>query len=421
MGLQSYPKLTSIPDSVDYVIVAIPARFMLDLLDECAAKGVKAVQIFTAGFSETGEDEGKKLENEMTKRAKEGGFHIIGPNCIGIYSPDHRIPYGPMYFEAEAGSVGFLSHSGGVAGHLIDDGIRRGVRFSKVVSFGNGCDLDNCDYLEYFAVDHETRIIGAYLEGAKDSRRLLHQIKEISKIKPMVIWKGGRTQAGSHTAASHSGSMAGSEIIWKAAMKQAGAIKVESHEELVDTILALLHLSWFEGNRVAVIAGLYGGGGGACVASSDAFTSEGLEVPPFTDETRSELRTILPEAGCILRNPLDVGSIGGILELLNRSIELVLADRLIDILIIQVPVDYLLGLGSKKIFEDTLEILVNHREIQSKPVIVLSPHGSAVSERLEFEKRLAGAKIPTYPTFEQAAKAIANVNWYFRFHRSQNV
>ncbi|MDY7032065.1 MAG: hypothetical protein SVY10_09195 [Thermodesulfobacteriota bacterium] len=98
-----------------------------------------------------------------------------------------------------------------------------------------------------------------------------------------------------------------------------------------------------------------------------------------------------------------------------------LADRLIDILIIQVPVDYLLGLGSKKIFEDTLEILVNHREIQSKPVIVLSPHGSAVSERLEFEKRLAGAKIPTYPTFEQAAKAIANVNWYFRFHRSQNV
>lgn len=416
LGLRSYPKLTSILANVDYVIVSIPARFMLDLLDECATKGVKAVQIFTAGFSETGEEDGRRLEKEMAKKAKEGGFRIIGPNCIGVYSPACHMPYGPMHFLAEAGSVGFISHSGGVAGNLIDEGIRRGIRFSKVVSFGNGCDLDNCDYLEYLALDPKTKIIGAYLEGAKDSQRLFKLIKEISKTKPMIIWKGGRTPAGAQTAASHSASLAGSDIIWKAALKQAGAIKVESHEELVDTILAFLHLPRFEGNRVAVIAGLYGAGGGASVASSDAFTSQSMEVPPFTDETRAKLKTIIPKAGSILRNPLDMGSVGSITEILSNTIELVLDDPLIDILVIQVPVDFLVGLASKKIFQDTIDIIVNFRKAQSKSIIVLSPHGSVVEERLEFERRLSDSRIAVYPTFERAARAIANVGIYSRFH-----
>jgi acyl-CoA synthetase (NDP forming) len=416
LGLRSYSKLTSIPADVDYVIVSIPARSILDLLDECATKGVKTVQIFTAGFSETGEEEGRRLEKEMARKAGEGRFRIIGPNCIGVYSPACHMPYGPMHFMADAGSVGFISHSGGVAGNLIDEGIRRGIRFSKVVSFGNGCDLDNCDYLEYFALDPETKIVGAYLEGAKDSQRLFRLIKEVSKTKPLIIWKGGKTPAGAQTAASHSASLAGSDTIWKAALKQAGAIKVESHEELVDTILAFLHLPRFGGNRVAVIAGLYGAGGGASVTSSDAFTSQGMEVPPFTDETRTKLKTIIPKAGSILRNPLDMGSVGGITETLSNTIELVLDDPLIDILIIQVPVDFLVGLASKKIFQDTLETIANFKKTKYKPIVLLSPHGSVIAERLEFEKTLSHAGIPAYPTFERAARAIANVSSYSRFH-----
>ena len=421
LGLRSYPKLTSISDKIDYVIVSIPAQFMLELLDECAEKGVKVVQIFAAGFSETGEHQGKMLEAEMVKKANAGGFRIIGPNCIGVYSPAHKVPFGPVYLPADAGSVGFISHSGGVAGHLIDDGVRRGIRFSKVVSFGNGCDLDNCDYLEYLANDPHTKIVGGYLEGARDSRRLFGLIGEISKIKPIVIWKGGRTAAGSQTAASHSGSMAGSDIIWKSAMKQAGAVEVKSHNELVDTILAFFYLSWFQGNRIAVIAGLYGAGGGACVAASDACSSVGLDVPPFKDETRAALKSILPKAGCILRNPLDVGSIGGVLSLLDKSIGLVLADHRMDILIIQVPVDFLLGFESKELFYETIELIVHHKKSQNKQIVVVSPHGSAVVERLEFEERLQDEGIPAYPTFERAAKAIANVNWYFGLHEQKNM
>jgi len=421
LGIKTYAKITSIPDSVDYVIVAIPARSVPDLLDDCADKGVKTVQIFTAGFSETGQDEGRRLEKVIEKKSRDGGFRIIGPNCIGVYSPAQRIPFGPMHFSVEAGPVGFISHSGGVAGNLIDDGIRRGVRFSKVVSFGNGCDLDDCDYLEYLAVDPDTGIVGAYLEGAKDSRRLFSLAKEISKVKPMIIWKGGRTPAGAETAASHSGSLAGSDIIWKAALRQTGVVKVENHEELVDTILGFLHFSGFAGKRISVVAGLYGAGGGASVASSDACTSLGLEVPPFTHETKAKLAAILPEAGSILRNPLDVGSIGANLEILNMAIGLVLTDPLIDILMIQVPVDFLVGLGSKKIFQDTIETVVSFRKNQTKPIILISPYGSAVTERLEFERKLSHANIPAYPTFERAAKTIVNLNQYYGFHGQQGM
>jgi acyl-CoA synthetase (NDP forming) len=165
---------------------------------------------------------------------------------------------------------------------------------------------------------------------------------------------------------------------------------------------------------VAVIAGLYGAGGGTSVASSDALTSQGMDVPPFTDETRAKLKTIIPKAGSILRNPLDMGSVGGIIEILSNAIELVLDDPLIDILIIQVPVDFLVGLASKKIFQDTIDIIVNFRKAQGKSIIVLSPHGSVIEERLEFERRVSDARIAVYPTFERAARAIANVSIYSR-------
>lgn len=417
LGLKAYPNLASIPDPVDYVIVSIPSKFILNLLDDCTSKGVKVVQMFTAGFSETGEDEGIRLEKEIVRKAAKGGFRIIGPNCIGVYSPAHDMPFGPMDFSVEAGSVAFVSHSGGVAGNLLDDGIRQGIRFSKVVSFGNGCDLDTVDYLEYLAVDPHTRIIGAYLEGARDGRRLLELIRDISMEKPMVIFKGGRTPAGAQTAASHSGSIAGLEDIWKAAMKQVGVVKVESHEELVDTILAFQHYPQFMGNRIGVIAGLYGGGGGASVVSSDACISQGLEVPSFSEKTRSELKAILPHAGSIFRNPLDMGSVGAMLNILQRTIEIVLADPLLDLLIIHIPIDYIYTF--KEICMGTADIVTKFRGSQSKPIVVISPHGSQVAPRLEFERKLCDAHIPTYPTFERAALAISNVNWYYRFRRAK--
>jgi len=416
-GLEAYPSLRDIPGPVDYVIVAIPAQFVLDLLDDCAAKGVKVVQFFTAGFSETGEEEGRRLEREMVKKAKEGGFRIIGPNCIGVYTPAHFMPYGPMEILGEAGPVAFISQSGGHAGNLLQEGLMRGIHFSKVVSFGNGCDLNSVDYLEYLAVDPETKIVGAYLEGVKDGRRFLHLAREISKTKPMIVWKGGKTEAGAEAAASHTGALAISDVIWSAVLRQAGVIKVESLEELADTLLTFQHFPPFLGDNVAIIAGLAGGGGGDSVYSTDACTSVGLNVPPFTEETRSSLKPILPAAGSILRNPLDMGGVGGTLEILERTMEIVVSDPRINIVIVNEHIDFLLRFLSKERLDGVNDILIRFRRSQGKPIVVVSRPGLAGAERIAVERKLSDAQVTIYPSLDRAAKAIANMNWYFRFHR----
>lgn len=414
-GLKAYPTVRDIPDPVDYVIVCIPAQHVLGVLDDCAARGVKVVQFFTAGFSETGEEQGRQLEREVVKKAREGGFRVIGPNCIGVYSPTNLMPYGPMPLLGKAGVVGFISQSGGHAGRIIDIGLRRGIYFSKAVSFGNGADLDSVDYLEYFAVDPETQIIGAYLEGVRQGRRFFQLAKELSKTKPIIIWKGGKTEVGAEAAASHTGSLAIPDTIWSAVLKQAGIIRVDSLEELADTLLTFQHFTPFLGQNVAIIAGLAGGGGGESVSSTDACASVGLSVPPFTDETRSKLKAILPPAGSILRNPLDMGGVGGILEILEKTMEIVVADPRIDLVIVNENMDELVMWVGRETLETMNDIFIRFRRI--KPLVIVSPPGFPNADRLTLEKKLSDAQIPVYPSLDRAAKAIANMNWYYRFHR----
>ena len=417
LGVRVFPSLSSIPETVDYVIVNIPKRFILDLLDECHTVGVKVAQIFSAGFSESGEAEGNELEMEIIQKAKSLGIRIIGPNCIGVYSPRQRMsPAWLLPPQAwEVGTVAFLCQSGGHTGFFIDLGLRRGIRFSKVVSFGNGNDLGSIDFLEYFGADPETKIIGAYLEGMKDGPRFLQLVREISQTKPIVIWKGGITDAGARTAASHTASLAGSDVVWRAGLKQSGAIKVESVEELADTILAFQQIRGFEGNRVAVIGGLVGAGGGASVAAADACVRQGLDVPVLTEQTISRLKQILPAEGSIYQNPVDVGAVVAMdLKRFADAVEAVFADPNVDVVIIHVPVTVLSLFFDKESLSPLIDILVNLRMTQGKPLIILSPSAPTGAGE-ELEKRCFEARIPTYPTFEQAAKAIANVIQYWKF------
>lgn len=414
-GLKAYPSVRDIPAPVDYVIVSIPAQHVLGVLDDCATNGVKVVQFFTAGFSETGEEEGRRLEMEMVRKARDSGFRIIGPNCIGVYSPRNLMPYGPMPLLGTVGTVGFISQSGGHAGRIIDIGMRRGIYFSKAVSFGNGFDLDSVDYLDYLAVDPDTKIIGAYLEGMRQGRRFFQLGREVSKTKPMIIWKGGKTEAGAEAAASHTASLAIPDAIWSAVLKQAGIVRVDSLEELADTLLTFQHFPPFLGQNVAIVAGLAGGGGGESVSATDACASVGLNVPPFTDETRSKLKAILPPAGSILRNPLDMGGVGGVLEILEKTMEIVVADPGIDLVIVNENMDELVAWVSKETLNAMNDIFIRFRGI--KPlVIVAPPSGLPSADRVALEKKLSDAQVTVYPSLDRAAKAIANMNWYVRFH-----
>ena len=416
-GLPIYPNLRAIPEPIDYVIVTIPKQFILGLLDDCAAKGVKVVQIFSAGFSESETEAGRELEVKLAKKARDLSIRIIGPNCIGVYCPGSRMPIlWPIPIQEGTGSAAFICQSGGHTGAFAELGLVRGIRFSKMVSFGNGCDLDSVDFLEYFAADPETEIIGAYLEGAKDGPRLLELIKEISKTKPVIIWKGGITETGAQLATSHTAAVASSDAIWAAALKQAGAIKVESMEELADTVLTFQYLPRLKGNRVAIITGISGAGGGACVAAADACVSQGLDVPPLAKETRARLKAALPAAGSILRNPVDVGAIAAFVgvKYLFKPVKLILEDPGIDVVIVHTPISLLTWSLDKEGFDAVIDILIALKS-QHKPLIVVASPLPAKAEWAAMERRLAQAQIPVYLTFDQAAKAIANVTRYWKF------
>jgi len=410
--LQIFPNLRLVPGEVDYVIVSIPRQSVLELLDDCVAKNVKAVQFFTAGFSEMDAQQGHKLEEQMLEKARRRGIRIIGPNCIGVYCPEHKIPF-LMGAPGESGPVGFVSQSGGIATKLVTTGTARHINYSKGVSFGNGIDLDASDFLQYLAADPKTKVIGAYLEGTRDGARLFNTMKEVTRVKPLIIWKGGRTEAGAQAAISHTGSLASSAAIWSAMLRQAGAIEVRSLEELTDTLLIFQQLNHWQGTNAAIIGGLADGGGGNSVSAGDACMENGLKVPPLSIETKRELSELLGEVGSILHNPVDVSQaqFRG-LPTLFRAIDLVARDTATDVVLIQEDMDILLPIYSWKGLEEINEFLIQLNNRHNKPVIVILPPGSAEPERLQLEKKLLAASIPVFCSMERAARAIDKLNQY---------
>jgi acyl-CoA synthetase (NDP forming) len=408
--LEILPNLRLIPGEVDYVIVAVPRQSALELLDDCAAKKVKAVHFFTAGFSEMDAQQGRKLEDQMLEKARQGNVRIIGPNCIGVYCPEHRIPF-LMGILGENGSVGFISQSGGIATKLVTTGIARHINYSKGVSFGNGIDLDASDFLQYLTADPKTKVIGAYLEGTRNGTRLFGTVKEVAKIKPLIVWKVGRTEAGAQAALSHTGSLASSAAIWSAMLKQAGAVEVHSLEELTDTLLVFQLLEHGQGTRAAIVGGLADGGGGNSVAAGDACMENGLKVPPLSSDTKQKLSQLLGDVGGILRNPVDVSQaqFRG-LPTLFQAIDLVVRDTASDIILIQEDIEILLPIYSQKGLEEINEFIIELRRRQNKPIIVILPPGSVEAKRLEIEQRLLAASVPVFCSMERAAKAIRRLN-----------
>ncbi|MFC1998490.1 acetate--CoA ligase family protein [Chloroflexota bacterium] len=419
LGLKCYPNVASIPQPVDYVIISIPYKLVLDALDDCARNRAKIVHIFSAGFAESGTDAGRRMEEKLKAKAKQGGFRIIGPNCMGLYNAANK---GGAYGIGEValrevGPVGFVSQSGGHAAAVIDELLARGVGFTQVASFGNGCDLKAVDFLEYFKADTKTDIIGAYFEGIEDGPAFMQLAKQITKTKPLLIWKGGKTGAGAEAAASHTGSLAGSYDIWTAAIKQIGAIKVENLEEMVDTIIGLRYLPNFKGNRVAIIGGVYRGGGGFSVSASDACVSAGLDVPEIEQKTRDEIIQYVNPAGAILRNPIDIGPRGPEGRL-PKIIEAVCDDPNIDLVIVD-PTFLTSGLSDAKsrLVNSVVQLadsLADIKKRKNKPIVNIFSKHLDPDMQGELMRSHTEAQIPVYPTLERAAAAIVSVGRYFR-------
>jgi acetyltransferase len=208
-GLKAYPSVSAIPGPVDLAIVLVPHDHALSVVKECARKGVKGAVLFTAGYKETGTTEGRALEEELVRVARSSGMRLIGPNGMGLYCPKTGLSFFPQVSK-EPGPVGIISHSGSLTNILGRLAPQKGIRFSKVVSLGNECDLTSADFLTYLGRDPDTRVIGTYLEGIKDGPFFLKSLRAASLEKPVILWKVGLTREGGRAAASHTGALAGS-------------------------------------------------------------------------------------------------------------------------------------------------------------------------------------------------------------------
>ena len=300
-GIKAYPSLLDCPDPVDHVISAIPSRLAKELVEHCVQKRVRSLHFFTAGFAESGDEELAQLERELVETARAGGVRVLGPNCMGLYVPEERIAFFSG-FPAECGNVFGIAQSGGNAMEIVNGLGRRGPRFSKVVSFGNGRDIAAAELFEYAATDDQTEIVVAYLEGVPDGQQLLRAIRACALHKPTIILKGGLSESGARAVNSHTASLAGSKEIFDAMCRQAGAIRVETMEELHDLTLAVATgMRSLRGDRAMLI----GGGGGFSVLSADAIARHGIDLPPLLPETESALREFIPIAGNSIRNPID--------------------------------------------------------------------------------------------------------------------
>lgn len=411
-GRRAYASVKDIPGPVDLVIVCVPRRLVPSIIADCGLKGVKAAHLFTGGFSESGRPEDRAAEEEVVRLARRAGIRIIGPNCMGVYHPAARIPWGPSDLMGDAGAVGFLSQSGGHAVKMAEIGVTSGISYSKMVSYGNGADLDSADFIEYLGADPATEIIGAYLEGCREGRRLLEALSSVSKSKPVVVWKGGRTVQGAEAAASHTGAVMAAGDLWSSALKQAGAIPVADMEELADTLLLFQQVKRLPGSRLGVICGLTDGGGGESVLSADACASEGLEVPRFSTAARERLAAIFGEVGSVLRNPLDVSQGYGDVAKLRRALEIVLAEPYIDILAIYENVEILARFLSERLMGEMNAMFIEFNRRKSKPLVCVLPRGGNDSAWLEARSALLKGGIPVFTSTARAARAIANVRRY---------
>lgn len=301
-GLKAYPCITAIPGSVDLAIVLVPHHLTLSIVRECATKGVKGVVLYTAGYSETGTVEGEALEQELLHVAQSSGMRLIGPNCMGLYSPKSGLSFFPQ-LSRETGPVGVISHSGSLTNILARMAYQKGIRFSKVVSLGNECDLTSADFLSYLGKDPETGVIGAYLEGIKNGPYFLNALRKASLEKPVVLWKTGLTSEGGRAAASHTGAHAGSREVWEGVVIQGGAVPVLGFETWVDALMGFSLLPPSLGDRMAIISGP----GGLAVSGAEACGRAGLRLAELSEKTRQTLATFVPPTGTSLQNPIDVG------------------------------------------------------------------------------------------------------------------
>lgn len=406
LGRRCYQSLRDVPETVDLAVVTVPAPHVPKIVREAVDTGVKGLVIVSGGFSEVG-GEGARYEEEIREIIRGTGVRVLGPNCIGTYNSHVGLD---MYFLPEErmkkpkpGVISIISQSGAYAATMMDYAADRGIGISKVVSHGNKVDVDDAELLEYFGEDEETRAIIIYLEGFKEGRgrEFLEVARKVSRKKPIVVLKGGRSESGKRAVLSHTASLAGEYRVYRAAFKQCGIIEVEDFEEMFDAAYTLTLQPPMRGSRVAVVTNA-GGFGVLCV---DALSELGFELPKLPPSRAKELRE---NAGLppyvTLDNPVDLTANGGdewYAKCMDYLLSLDEFDGLLVVAQVQAP-----------IVTREVSLKIKKALRHGKPIVFMMI-GSEFTR--EIARTIENIGIPVIPSPKRAAKALKALLEYGRY------
>jgi len=300
LSLPCYPSVSAVPDKVDLAIVVIPAKAVADALKDCVNAGVKGVVVISAGFKEVG-GEGVNREREIISIVRNSGMRMVGPNCLGVMNTKIKMNASFAAQMPPEGRVAFFSQSGALGVAIIDWALENNFGFSKFVSFGNKADLNETDFLEYFARDPDTDVILGYIEDIVDGKKFLNIAKEVTKIKPVILIKSGSTEAGARAASSHTGALAGSDRAFTEAFRKTGIIRVNGIQELFDTAEMFISKKQPKGKRLLIITNA----GGPGIIAADTADKLGIKLDPMSRESIEAIAEKLPSSAS-LYNPVDV-------------------------------------------------------------------------------------------------------------------
>ena len=391
-GRPIHRRLADVPDPIDLAVILIPAQGVPDVLQSCGERGIPYAIIGSGGFREVGE-EGQALERRCLGIAHRHGMRVLGPNCIGFL--DTHLPIDTTFLPLPGpipGDIAFLSHSGAICEAVIDWARGQGFGLSRLISLGNQIDLSEADVLPPTAADSQTRVIAMYLEGVSDGRAFIEQARRVSRNKPVLAIKVGRSESGRRAVASHTGALAGRDAAYDAAFRKAGVLRAPSSEEMFDWARALAWCPLPAGRRIAVLTNA----GGPGAIGVDALEAAGLEVAALTETTRAALRAMLPPAASV-NNPVDMLASAGPAEF-GTGLALVLADEGVDGVMVILPPPPMTTAA------EVAGALIPVIRTSSKPVVIALMGEDLIAPAARL---LRQSRIPDYRFPERAASALS--------------
>lgn len=416
MGVTNCKSLADVPEPIDYAISAVPRQIASRILKDCVAAGVKGIGFFTSGFSETGEELGVRLERELRATAAESNIALVGPNCMGLYNPSIGLCNFPdLAAGSGGGDVCFISQSGTHSINFCLQAPTRGIRINKAASIGNVLMLEAADYLDVMADDPATRAIGMYIEGVRDGRRFFASLKRAAARHPVVVWKGGMTEAGARATFSHTGSLATAASVWRALMVQSGAVSVASLDAMLDAMELLARGRRVGGRGMGLVAMT----GGQSVVITDTFAAAGLEVPALSEGSYAELKGFFNIIGGSYRNPLDAGGTIGMGHdqgNLDRILDILEREAAIDAIVLEIGT----GLRAARwaAHEEELTGLLDKLaefNLRSRKPFAAILHPAHVEVIVTRAKELARSRgLVVFDSFERAAAAFAVAAEYWQ-------